>query len=507
MAGPVHIIAVLSITMICLSSCSFHSFLASKPEATVPLKGYGTLDKLPFREAWYGMYFKEDKIGYSHYKIEPAGADFVITSDSLMRLTAMKKTNEVTMKEKVKVRPDLTLIDFESSVRMNDKDLKMTGKSAGDRLTLDIIVDGEKVNQEFPVEGKLYHSSAISLMPALKGLQEGQTLSFNVFNAEKQGMEPVEQYISMVQGDPGPNGAVWKVKNTYGRSPVHSWLDRKGLTVLEKALEGALITMLEDQTTAERFLTQKTAGKDLILDFSMIKIEKPIPNAEKTKLLKVKIDGIEAALIAEDHRQSVTVPAEGKGKSAFEVKVETEDLAAFKQPDPNPAHPRGKEGTSRPPEEHLRPSVSIQSNHPEITAQAQRIVSRHDTDLVKVTKLVRWTAENIKNSMRDSFTALEVLRSGEGECQSHTALYTALARSLKIPTRQVTGMVYASQGGFLYHAWAESYVNGWLAVDPTLKQVPADATHIKIASDDSNDEAGSLLKMVGKVKMDVLEYK
>jgi transglutaminase-like putative cysteine protease len=99
------------------------------------------------------------------------------------------------------------------------------------------------------------------------------------------------------------------------------------------------------------------------------------------------------------------------------------------------------------------------------------------------------------------------LRSKKGECQSHAALYAALARSQRIPTRVVTGIVYSKQVGFLYHAWCESYVNGWLAVDPTLKQVPADATHIKIAAGDSEDDASALLKMVGKVKLEVLEYK
>jgi len=64
------------------------------------VEGYVTLDKLPFHEAWYGMYFQEDKIGYSHFKIEPSGDLFNITTDSLMRLKANKKTSEVGLKEK-----------------------------------------------------------------------------------------------------------------------------------------------------------------------------------------------------------------------------------------------------------------------------------------------------------------------------------------------------------------------------------------------------------------------
>ncbi len=122
-------------------------------------------------------------------------------------------------------------------------------------------------------------------------------------------------------------------------------------------------------------------------------------------------------------------------------------------------------------------------------------------------KLVSWTSTKIKHRMKDSFTALSVLRDGEGECQAHANLYTALARSCKIPTRVVTGLVYTEEVGFLYHAWAESYVNGWLAVDPTLNQVPADATHIKLYTGESADASNSLLKIVGRVRIDVQDFK
>jgi len=157
--------------------------------------------------------------------------------------------------------------------------------------------------------------------------------------------------------------------------------------------------------------------------------------------------------------------------------------------------------------EYLLPTLSIQSDHKEIVSQAKKVVSESAPPLDKVIKLVRWTAENVENKMERSFTSLDVLRRREGECQSHASLYAALARAQKIPTRMATGLVYTNQGGFLYHAWAESYVNGWLAVDPTLKQIPVDATHIKIAAGTGGDEADSLLKMVGKLKIEVLEYK
>jgi hypothetical protein len=502
MTRLVHTALLMLLLILTQSSCVLRPFTektAAHPAPVVPLKGYGTLANVPFREGWYGMYFQEDKVGYSHFEIQPSGRNFKISSDSVMRLTALRKTNEITMKEKLMVRPDLSLISFESLVRMNGKDLRMIGRVEGSRFHVDLAVDGEQVNRQYPIEGPIYHSSAISLMPAIKGLEEGRSYSFPVFNPEKQGMEKVSQQVFKVMGKPGPNGAVWKVKNKYGRSLVYSWLDRKGLTVLEKALEGSLITMLEDRATARNILKKKGPGRDLVLDFSLIRVSKPIPRSEKVRYLKILMKGVDRSFIPDDHRQRISGPKQNSSSNGFEVAVRSEDAGSRAG--------KGKSLTRPLADENLASTVSIQSDHREIVDQAQRIVSPNDSDLEKVTKLVRWTARNVKNKMKDSFTALSVLRSREGECQSHANLYTALARSQKIPTRVVTGLVYTPDVGFLYHAWTESYVNGWLAVDPTLDQVPADATHIKVSSGDRSQDMNSLLKMVGKVKIEVQEFK
>lgn len=502
MTRLIHTALIILLLILTQSSCVLRPFTEKtegQPEPVVPLKGYGTLANVPFREAWYGMYFQEDKVGYSHFRIQPSGQNFKISSDSVMRLTALKKTSEISMKEKLMVRPDLTLISFESLVRMNGKDLRMIGRVEGSRFLVDLAVDGEQVNRQYAIKGPIYHSSAISLMPAIKGLEEGRTYSFPVFNPEKQGVENVDQQVFKVMGKPGPNGAVWKVKNRYGRSLVYSWLDRKGLTVLEKALEGSLVTMLEDRDTARNILAKKGPGKDLVLDFSLIRVSKPIPQSEKVRYLKILMKGVDSSFIPNDHRQRVSGSKQDSSSNGFEIAVRSEDAASRRA--------KGKSLNGALADENLASTLSIQSDHREIVGQAQRIVSQSDSDLEKVNKLVRWTARNIKNTMKDSFTALSVLRSREGECQSHANLYTALARSQQIPTRVVTGLVYTPEVGFLYHAWAESYVNGWLAVDPTLNQVPADATHIKISSGDRSRDVNSLLKMVGKVKIEVQDFK
>lgn len=496
---------LLSIIAAINCSCIVKSLNPTQVEAVQPTKGYGTLSNFPFKEAWYGLYFQEDKIGYSHFKIQPQGENFIIESDSMMRLTAMKKTNEITMNEKITVAPDLSLISFDSTVKMNQKNLKVEGQIESSTLLLKMDADGEKLEREFPLKGKIFHTSAISLMPAMKGLKDGSKYSFDVFNVERQSIETVDQEISKVKGAPGPSDAVWKVTNNYGKSVVISWLNRKGLVVLEKGLDGSLITILEDEESAKKFLEQKAQQKDLVLDFSLVKTPRKILSPAKTKFLKAHIQGVQSEMFARDHRQTVKDSTHGMSGSGFDVEVQVEDLKLFKGAKGFAMlHTRADdagENLSR----YLVSTSSIQSDHQDIKQQAGLIVSGASQDLEKIVNLVNWTADNIKGSMRDSFSSLDVLKSKEGECQSHSKLYTAMARSVGIPTRLVTGLVYSDNLGFLYHSWAESYVKGWLSVDPTLRQVPSDATHIKLVSL-SDDDPGPVLKVMGKIKIESVDY-
>ncbi len=493
------VFAVYAALTIVLTTC-VHPFISSEPEAPVPAGGYGSLGKFPFKDLWYGMYFQEDKVGFSHTTIEPDGENFIVNSESVMRLTAMKKTNEIRMKQKVKVRPDLSMISFESEMKRNDKTLKMTGTSQADTFLVEMIVDGERTPRQYSMNGKIYHTSAISLMPPLKGIKEGQTYSFGVFNPEKQGVDKIEQTISSVKGGPGPQGAIWKVTNNYGGSVVSSWLDKQGKTVVEKAMDGQLITVLEDESSAKRFLEKKASTKDMMLDVSLVKVDTPIPKPEKLRFLKLKVLGVDPSVIAEDHRQQKTL--DSKADDGFTLTVDSEKLDSFKKAKALTDAEKNNAKLA----DYLAPSSAIQSNHPEIVAESLKIVRDDNSPFEKVSRFVHWTAKNIESKMEEQFTALAVLRNREGECKAHANLYAALARAQQIPTRVVIGLVYTDKTGFLYHAWAESYLDGWLAVDPTFDQIPADATHIRIAGEASEQEFSELFKLVGKVKLEVKAY-
>ncbi len=249
-----------ALSIVALAACPFRSLREDGPPAQLSPEGYRSLDRFPFREAWYGIYFEDDKIGYSHFKISQGKNSFVIAFDSVIRLRIRAQTKEIDLKESVNVKPDLSLMSFDSQVFMNSKQMEMRGVVRASRLEVEIAVGGENIKRGYEFPSTLYHSSAVSLMPALRGIRDGQAYSFLTFNAQKQQVEKVEQTISRVTGGPGPNKSVWKVRTVCGDSVMYSWLNEEGLPVIDKGSKEPIITFLEDETSAKNFLRRKKQG-------------------------------------------------------------------------------------------------------------------------------------------------------------------------------------------------------------------------------------------------------
>jgi transglutaminase/protease-like cytokinesis protein 3 len=83
-----------------------------------------------------------------------------------------------------------------------------------------------------------------------------------------------------------------------------------------------------------------------------------------------------------------------------------------------------------------------------------------------------------------------VVHTREGDCTEYAVLLAALARAEQIPTRVVTGMVYAdryagSSRVFVPHAWVQSWINGrWQSFDAALRHF--DSTHIALDMGDGD---------------------
>ena len=116
------------------------------------------------------------------------------------------------------------------------------------------------------------------------------------------------------------------------------------------------------------------------------------------------------------------------------------------------------------------------------------MIDKNFSPLENVKKLCNYikTNFNYQKGLTNVFTTTdEVLKLKSGVCQDFTNLLIQLCRMSKIPTRYVSGYVFADEGlrgAGATHAWAEILIPnyGWLGLDPTNNCI-ADQFHIRLA--------------------------
>lgn len=152
----------------------------------------------------------------------------------------------------------------------------------------------------------------------------------------------------------------------------------------------------------------------------------------------------------------------------------------------------------------LRPEPFVESSHAEIVALAQRIARGTRDPRVVAQRINEWVHDSIRKEVTIGIpSALHVYHTRRGDCNEHAQLYVAIARAAGIPARVASGLAYVD-GKFYYHAWPEVMLRGWVAVDPTFGQFPADASHIRFVNGGLGRQA-ELLRLVGGLKIDVIE--
>jgi len=153
----------------------------------------------------------------------------------------------------------------------------------------------------------------------------------------------------------------------------------------------------------------------------------------------------------------------------------------------------------------LEPEPFIQSRDPRIAAQARQIIGRERSPSRVAELLTHWVAGALHRAPASETgvpSAVRVLQNPRGDCNEAATLFVALARSTGLPARTVAGLIYLD-GRFYYHAWAEVYLNDWIAVDPTFDQLPADASRIPFAVGGLARQI-ELVPVIGRLTLEVL---
>jgi len=151
----------------------------------------------------------------------------------------------------------------------------------------------------------------------------------------------------------------------------------------------------------------------------------------------------------------------------------------------------------------LKPEPFLEVDHREIVALAEKIADGNRDPRVVAQRINQWVYDSLRKEVTVGIpSALHVLHTRVGDCNEHTQLFVALARAAGIPARIAAGLAYVD-GKFYYHAWPEVMLRGWVAVDPTFGEFPADAAHLRFVNGGLGRQA-ELLRLVNGLTIDVV---
>jgi Transglutaminase-like superfamily len=141
----------------------------------------------------------------------------------------------------------------------------------------------------------------------------------------------------------------------------------------------------------------------------------------------------------------------------------------------------------------------IEADDPGIVTTARAIVGGKRDATAAARALLAWVNDNVDQVPTVSVpSAREVLALRRGDCNEYAVLLAALARAAGIPARVVAGVMY-QDGAFYYHAWNELWLGAWVSADAIFRQLPADATHVKLleGGPERHVELASLIGRLG----------
>lgn len=444
----------------------------------------------PWKEYWTGIIFNGEKIGFSHQNLTVENGDLKILSEAALRLRFLFVDKQMAFISKDTVAYDLQLQRLEYEYKIDNNRRQIKGHRKNNQLILHIGDADHLEEKNLPVEGELYPMNALYLYPVYHGLEVGKKYHFQVFDGETLSIYPVEQKITAYQSSELFNPKAFKLVTKLMGLTTTTWIDTKGLPQFELSLNGVMISALEDEDTARKYLTQAALSKnDHLLSFSRIKTNN-ISEPRNLVFLKVKLSG------TPDHFIMPTVANQTcrKHNDAWLCQLKRNRTTFMS-------------ATEDKNKDYLQSSITINSQAPSIDKLAKEIALKTKDQNKQVFNILSWLSNNIEKQTVDAFNALDVLKQRKAECQGHSYLYASLARNLGIATRLINGVVYSEQfEGFLYHTWVESFLDGhWQAIDPTFGQRHADATHIALLEGETLADLTPLINLIGKLKIELME--
>ena len=447
---------------------------------------------------WRGVYYRGEKIGFTVSQTTRTDDGFDLQEDGRLQMSLLGQDTAATIRTTAHVDTAFMLRSFDFSLDPGTGPITVTGTLAQPvqpggayRLTLAIKSGGSVRTETRELPEAPVLSLNLSRLLANGGLVPGTKHVRTV-------LDPATLQSAVMTVSVGDRGVVrandtmmpaFRVETEFRGLKTTSWVTDTGEVVREESPLG-LMTIRESPERARGLAVPSRVQADLLQAAAIVPTMKGrIDEPRDVRRLRLRLEGAD-------------VPAgelDGAGQHATANVIEIVD------PQSLTAGPRDASAAM-----YLVAEPLIESDAPEIRAEAERAVRDAKDDRARAERLTRYVNGLLDKKPTVSLpSALEVLRTKVGDCNEHTALFVAMARSIGMPSRIAVGLVFM-HGAFYYHAWPEVYLTEkdgrglWLPVDPTLNQYPADATHVRLTRG-GLDKQAVVLPLIGRLKMTVLD--
>lgn len=441
-------------------------------------------------EAWMGIYFQGNKVGWLHHTCEPEDGGYVVREESLAHLRMMGTPQRLWVATSCRTDKDFVLRAFRFRMRSDVVSMEVQGQVDGRVVTLTIDSAGKTQEKVLRLRRPPY--LFLNLRPYLvsDGLEVGKSYRVPVVLpstlSEADAVLTVEGEEEIrIQGEPRQ---AFRIQVSYAGMEATSWYDPRG-RVLKEVSPMGLTMIREDAARARAGVKRGDEAVDITAS-TMVPVNLRLPDPQGLRFLRVRLEGIDP--------KDFDIAGGRQRLQGSVLEIRTEEVDSL----PASRVPVREEALAQ----FLQPNAFLQSDDERIRGLARRIVGQ-ETEARSVSRLLmEWVYENLEKRPTVSLpNALEVLDERAGDCNEHAALLAALARAAGLPARIAVGLVYTGEG-FFYHAWNEVWVGEWVSLDPVMGQFPADVTHVKLV-EGGLEEQMRMARVIGRLSMKILEVR
>lgn len=266
--------------------------------------------------------------------------------------------------------------------------------------------------------------------------------------------------------------------------PAEAWIDDKG-RMLEIDFGATMKAIAESKERAQQL------DKVEVFGLTRVVLPKMPPSTVKgiPSSMKLVVTGLPEKFRRGSYRQRYTALADDKVEVAITANAPKKTGATLPVADPGDG-------------EYLKSTLAIEANNSDIQATAKQIIGDEKNAWAAAKKINAWVASKMTKEYGSSADrSTDVLRQKKGDCTEHSLLVVALMRAVGIPAKRVDGVLFLVNEdkvpALYWHEWVEAYVGEWVAMDPTLNQEVADATHFALGEDSSAE----ITPLIGSLKV------